>query len=209
MHARSLLDFIADAAPSGRSQEIARLDQARSVIERLAELEAQLGALVQQTEAHHARMDEAQPLREEISAILSRRGIQPQPKPPASPPPLAPRITLEPPALAADDAFEPAQERAPDADIVKFIEAVRILGRAADRFAERTVPDRPRPDEALAAPETRRPAPPQPEPEAPASLPEAAADPVIAEDGAYGQLEAQLARLRKELEGIAARRISY
>lgn len=136
MHARSLLDYLSDAE---RAQMGGRRDARdwASILERLQDLELRLGDLRNASarretpSIHHDASH--QDLRDEISSILRRRGVTPQARRASPPPPLAPRDWVEPPPLAPVQAFHGSVERT-DANLLKFMEAVRLLGRAADRF---------------------------------------------------------------------------
>ncbi|MDH6266475.1 hypothetical protein M2360_001871 [Rhizobium sp. SG_E_25_P2] len=136
MHARSLLDYLSDAERAQRGGRRDARDWA-AILERLEELELRLGDLrgaPQPREASATRdVNERQALRDEISSILRRRGVVPEPRRANPPPPLAPRDWVEPPPLVPISAFQPPAERA-DPNLLKFIEAVRLLGRAADRY---------------------------------------------------------------------------
>lgn len=136
MHARSLLDYLSDAerAHLGERRDMRGL---ASVLERLHDLEQRLGDLRNASERADALdqhgVHDRQALRDEISSILRRRGVNPQARRMPAPPPLAPRDWVEPPPLAPVQAFHGPSDRT-DPNLVKFIEAVRLLGRAADRF---------------------------------------------------------------------------
>lgn len=137
MHARSLLDYLSDAERAERRDGRDARDWT-SILERLQELELRLGDLRNASErreaqASHPEAGNRNDLRDEISSILSRRGISPPPRRPSPPPSLAPRDWVEPPPLAPVNALNGPVER-PDPNLLKFIEAVRLLGRAADRF---------------------------------------------------------------------------
>ncbi|MCV3766269.1 hypothetical protein [Rhizobium sp. TRM95796] len=134
MHARSLLDYLSDAE---RARHVERRDGRDwvSIFERLEDLERRLMDL-RSAEARQAAPHEGQDrraLRDEISSILRSRGIAPEPKRTTPPPPLAPRDWVEPPSIAPLASFQPPVEHA-DNDLLKFIEAVQLLGRAAEKF---------------------------------------------------------------------------
>jgi hypothetical protein len=136
MHARSLLDFLSDADRAEKAERHDMRDWA-VILQRLEDLERRLGDLRTASE----RREESPPLlehdhrdlRDEISSILRLRGVAPRARRASPPPPLAPRDWVDPPPLSPLQAFQAPAERS-DPDLLKFIEAVRLLGRAADRF---------------------------------------------------------------------------
>jgi hypothetical protein len=145
MHARSLLDYLSDAERAERGEGHDARDWVL-ILERLQELELRLGDLRNASEQRETNVStpssDRHDLRDEISSILRRRGIAPQARRASPPPPLAPRDWVDPPPLAPVQAFHAPAERT-DPNLLKFIEAVRLLGRAADRFMVEPEPQTP------------------------------------------------------------------
>jgi hypothetical protein len=136
MNARSLLDYLSDAERAQRGGGRDARDWG-SILERLEDLERRLmelrSAEMRQGAVTPYDSHDRRALRDEISSILRDRGVAPEPKRIAPPPPLAPRDWVEPPTIAPLTSFQPLVDHA-EPDLLKFIEAVKLLGRAAEKF---------------------------------------------------------------------------